>query len=130
MNPIDPGPIGIHLAPMGINSALIRINVALIGAILISATLAWANPLAAQYGALDGEWRVYGGDGGHTQYTGLDQIDADNVGDLEVAWRWTAANSSGPDFYNFESTPIMIGGVLYTTTGASEVAAIDAATGE
>ena len=97
---------------------------------LIGAILAWASPVSAQYGALDGEWRVYGGDGGHTQYTALDQIDADNVRDLEVAWRWTAANSSGPQFYNFESTPIMIGGVLYTTTGASEVAAIDAETGE
>ena len=92
---------------------------ALIGATVIVATLLCASPVSAQYGALDGEWRVYGGDGGHTQYTALDQIDADNVGDLEVAWRWTAANSSGPDFYNFESTPIMIGGVLYTTTGAS-----------
>jgi len=101
-----------------------------IGAILVGATLLSASPVSAQYGALDGEWRFYGGDGGHTQYTALDQINADNVGDLEVAWRWTAANSFGPPVLNLESTPIMIGGVLYTTTGASEVAAIDAATGE
>ena len=97
---------------------------------LVCAGLAWAGPVSAQYGAVDGEWRVYGGDGGHTQYTGLDQIDAQNVGDLEVAWRWKAENSSDRPIYNLESTPIMIGGVLYTTTGASEVAAIDAATGE
>lgn len=97
---------------------------------LICATLVWASPALAQYGAVDGEWRAYGGDGGHTQYTGLDQIDAGNVGDLQVAWRWSAENSADRPFYNFESTPIMIGGVLYTTTGASEVAAIDAATGE
>ena len=73
-----------------------HINLSFVGAILISATLVWATPASAQYGALDGEWRFYGGDGGHTQYTALDQIDAGNVGDLEVAWRWTAANSSGP----------------------------------
>ncbi|HAW89411.1 MAG TPA: hypothetical protein DCX61_01935, partial [Gemmatimonadetes bacterium] len=72
------------------------INSSLIGVILISTTFAWVAPASAQYGALDGEWRFYGGDGGHTQYTALDQIDAGNVGDLEVAWRWTAANSSGP----------------------------------
>ena len=86
--------------------------------------------LAAQYGATDGEWRFYGGDGGHTQYTALDQIDASNVGDLEVAWRWTAESAEDRPFYNLEATPIMVGGVLYTTTGASEVAAIDAATGQ
>ncbi len=79
---------------------------------VVCAGLAWAGPVSAQYGAVDGEWRVYGGDGGHTQYTGLDQIDAQNVGDLEVAWRWKAENSSDRPIYNLESTPIMIGGVL------------------
>ena len=34
----------------------------------------------------------------------------------------------GPSFAN-ESTPLMIGGVLYTSTSLSQVAAIDAATG-
>lgn len=97
---------------------------------VIGATLAWAGPVFGQTGAVDGEWRFYAGDGGHTQYTALDQIDRDNVNDLEVAWRWQAENSAETPFYNFESTPIMIGGVLYTTTGASEVAAIDAGMGE
>ena len=97
---------------------------------LAGAILASAGPALAQYGAADGEWRFYAGDGGHTQYTALDQIDASNVNDLEVAWRWRAENSAERPFFNFESTPIMIGGVLYTSTGASEVAAVDAATGE
>ena len=70
----------MNSAPTGMNPAPIGINIALIGVLLISPTLAWANPLSAQYGAVDGEWRVYGGDGGHTQYTALDQIDAGNVG--------------------------------------------------
>ena len=100
------------------------------GGFTLAALLASAAPAAAQYGAADGEWRFYAGDGGHTQYTGLDQIDASNVADLEVAWRWQAENSAERPFFNFESTPIMIGGVLYTSTGASEVAAVDAATGE
>ena len=97
---------------------------------LTSSTLAGASHVFAQQGALAGEWRFYGGDGGHTQYTALDQIDRDNVSALRVAWRWRAENSDDRPFFNFEATPIMIGGVLYTTTGASEVAAIDAATGE
>ena len=97
---------------------------------LVGATVALVSPVVAQTGALDGEWRFYGGDGGHTQYTGLDQIDGDNVTELEVAWRWKAENSAAGPFFNFEATPIMIGGVLYTTTGASEVAAVDAETGQ
>ena len=101
------------------------IALALVGAIVAS-----ASPVFAQTGALDGEWRFYGGDGGHTQYTGLDQIDRGNVTELQVAWRWKAENSAADPFFNFESTPIMIGGILYTTTGASEVAAVDAETGQ
>ena len=97
---------------------------------MMAALLASAGPSLAQYGAADGEWRFYAGDGGHTQYTALDQIDASNASDLAVAWRWQAENSDERPFLNFESTPIMIGGVLYTSTGASEVAAVDAATGE
>lgn len=88
-----------------------------------------ALPLAAQYGAADGEWRVYGGDGGHTQYTGLDQIDRQNVSTLHVAWRWEA-ESAGRAVLDFQSTPLMIGRTLYTTTGESEVAAIDATSGK
>lgn len=97
---------------------------------LVGATVASASPVFAQTGALDGEWRFYGGDGGHTQYTGLDQIDRGNVTELQVVWRWKAENSAAGPFFNFESTPIMIGGILYTTTGASEVAAVDAETGQ
>ena len=97
---------------------------------VVGVLLAWASPAFGQYGAHEGEWRFYAGDGGHTQYTALSQIDAENVSQLEVAWRWTAENSSSRPFFNFEATPVMAGGVLYTTTGASEVAAIDAATGE
>jgi len=101
-----------------------------VNCVLVGVAIAWPAPVSGQTGARDGEWRFYAGDGGHTQYTALDQIDRDNVGELDVAWRWQAENSADGPFYNFETTPIMIGGTLYTTTGASEVAAIDAATGE
>ena len=84
----------------------------------------------AQQGALDGEWRFNGGDGGSTKYARLEQIDKYNVGDLEVAWRWKAITSGDQPDYNYEATPIMVDGLLYVSTGASEVAAIDANTGE
>ena len=90
-----------------------------------------APPAAAQQGAPAGEWRHYGADLAGTKYSPLDQIDRDNVDQLDIAWRWRTDNF-GPrlDFY-FQATPLMIGGVLYTTAGWSRnVVAIDAASGE
>ena len=87
--------------------------------------------VAAQHGAVDGEWRTYGGDLGGTRYAPLDQIDGSNFNDLEVAWRFRTANlGPGPDF-NYQTTPLMVDGVLYATAGSRRNAvAIDAATGE
>ncbi|MCY4029106.1 MAG: hypothetical protein OXH75_22660, partial [Acidobacteria bacterium] len=51
-------------------------------------------PAEAQYGApAGGEWRSYAGDSGSTKYSPLDQITADNFGDLEVLWHWASVDS-------------------------------------
>ena len=84
---------------------------------LFGVCLIWTGTLCAQQGAQDGECRFYGGDGGATKYSRLDQINRDNVKDLQVAWRWKAENSSSRPDHNNEATPIMIGGVLYISTG-------------
>jgi quinoprotein glucose dehydrogenase len=93
--------------------------------------LALACYAAAQQGAKNGEWRFYGGDAGTTKYSSLDQINAANVKDLKIVWQWKAQNfGKRPDF-NWEVTPLMIGGVLYFTAGTRrDVLAVDAATGE
>ena len=99
--------------------------------LVVALTLGASVPGWAQEGAQGGEWRHYGGDLGSTKYSPLDQIDRDNVADLEIAWRWKTDNF-GPrlDFY-YQATPLMIGGVLYTTAGwRRDVVAIDGATGE
>ena len=102
--------------------------------LLLATVLALGTPPAvarAQGGAVGGEWRVYGGDAWHTRYAPLDQIDASNVGDLEIAWRWTARNFGPNPFARSETTPLMIDGVLYATVGVRRaVVAIDAGTGE
>ena len=52
------------------------------------AVLVFAASVAfAQQGAANGEWRSFAGDLGSTKYSALDQIDADNVDTLRVAWR-------------------------------------------
>ena len=42
-------------------------------------------PARAQSGAKNGEWRTYGGDLASTRYAPLDQINAGNFKDLEIA---------------------------------------------
>jgi len=77
------------------------------------------------------EWPTYGGDLASTRYSPLDQITRDNFNKLEVAWRFkTDALGPRPEF-NFEGTPLMVDGVVYSTAGTRRaVVALDAGTGE
>jgi quinoprotein glucose dehydrogenase len=85
----------------------------------------------AQQGTTAGEWPSYGGDLGHTRYAPLDQINAANFSELELAWTFKTDNFGPTPEYRFQSTPLMIDGVLYTTAGSRRsVVALDAATGE
>jgi quinoprotein glucose dehydrogenase len=91
-----------------------------------------ASPAQAQrQGTEDGEWRYWGGDEGSSRYSPLEQIDASNVEDVEVAWRWYAANyGPSPDFV-YRGTPIKVGDKLITVAGQRRaVVAIDPETGE
>ena len=90
-----------------------------------------AIPLLAQTGAKNGEWPAYGADLGNTHYSALDQIDAANFNRLAVAWRFKTDSLGPRPEYQFESTPLMVRGVLYTTAGTRrDVVALDAANGE
>ena len=85
----------------------------------------------AQESTQHGEWPAYSGDVAGTRYSPLDHINGENFGDLEIAWRFKTDNFGPRPEYNFQSTPLMVGGVLYTTAGSRRaVVAIDAATGE
>jgi quinoprotein glucose dehydrogenase len=83
-----------------------------------------------------GEWPAYAGTYAAARYSPLTQIDATNARHLRVVWRWKSPDHAikdgnpkvGPTRAN-ESTPLMVGGTLYTSTSLSQVAAIDAATG-
>jgi quinoprotein glucose dehydrogenase len=83
-----------------------------------------------------GGWPSFGGNVGCQRYAPLDQITAENFDKLELAWRWDSADMKlkeknpalRPGF--FKCTPLFVDGVLYVGTPLSQVAAIDAATGE
>jgi alcohol dehydrogenase (cytochrome c) len=83
-----------------------------------------ASPVAAQTGAT---WGVYGGDNANTRYSTLNQINATNVGRLKVAWALQLGSLRSQ-----ESTPILVGDLLYVTSshGPKNVFAADARTGE
>jgi quinoprotein glucose dehydrogenase len=89
------------------------------------------HTVEAQRGAAGGEWREYGGDAGGTKYSPLDQINATNVKQLQIVWRWKSENFGPRPDFNWQVTPLMVGGVLYFTAGTRRAAvAVDAATGE
>ncbi|MBQ02191.1 MAG: quinoprotein glucose dehydrogenase [Acidobacteria bacterium] len=93
--------------------------------------LSMTTGAAAQQGAQDGEWRHYGGDEANTRYSPLDQINADNFNELELVWRMKTDNFGPTPEFNFQSTPLMVGGVVYSTVGTRRaVVAVDAGTGE
>jgi quinoprotein glucose dehydrogenase len=77
------------------------------------------------------EWKTYGGDLASMRYAPLDQINRNNFSTLQVVWRLkTDAFGPRPD-YLYSATPLMVGGVLYTTVGTRRaVVALNAATGE
>ena len=101
------------------------------GAVAVICVLACPTFVRGQAGAANGEWRAYGGDLGNTHYSPLDRINAGNFGKLEVAWRFRTENLGPRPEFNFEGTPLMANGVIYSTAGARrDVVALDAATGE
>ncbi|MEX2130713.1 MAG: pyrroloquinoline quinone-dependent dehydrogenase [Pseudohongiellaceae bacterium] len=86
------------------------------------------------------DWPSYGGDNGSGKYSPLDQITAQNVDDLVIAWSWNsvdnetvaanqaAGNAAGvPSAY--KATPIVVDGVMYVSTSFGRIAALEAASG-
>jgi quinoprotein glucose dehydrogenase len=98
----------------------------------LACLLSWlATPIVGQNGATSGQWRSYGNDIGNTRYSPLDQINASNFKNLEVAWRFKTENLGPRPEFNLEGTPLMANGVVYATAGTRRsVVALDGATGE
>jgi len=69
-------------------------------------------------------WLTYGRDYAETRFSPLDDIDAQNVARLGLAWSYDTGALRG-----LEATPLVANGVLYATTSWSDVFALDARTG-
>ncbi|HET9160543.1 MAG TPA: pyrroloquinoline quinone-dependent dehydrogenase [Caulobacteraceae bacterium] len=99
---------------------------------LRSILLAGALAAAAPPGFAD-DWAYYGRDAGGARSSPLTQITPANVGGLKVAWTYhtgdIANGKSGPRS-GFETTPLVLDGRLYLTTGFNRVIALDPASGK
>jgi quinoprotein glucose dehydrogenase len=84
-------------------------------------------------GASTDDWPYYGHDAGGTRYSPLTQINRENVASLKVAWTFHVGDISdggGKKRSGLETTPILVDGTLYVTTGFNRVFAIDPETGK
>jgi quinoprotein glucose dehydrogenase len=82
------------------------------------------------------DWPAYGHDPGGARYSPLRQIDTGNVNRLQRVWTYhtgeqvePAADMRGQRFTAFETTPLEIANVLYLSTPAGRVVALNAETG-
>lgn len=69
-------------------------------------------------------WLTHGGTYHEQRFSPLDAINEGNVGKLKLAWFYDLDTNRGQ-----EATPIVVDGVMYTTSAWSKVYALDAATG-
>lgn len=105
---------------------------------LFAIALAWALSASAAYaesGVVDdarlmaaptdsGSWVTYGRDYSNQRFSALDRIDAANVGDLAPRWLYQSSVSG-----TFQSTPIVVDGIMFLSLPFNHVVAVDARTG-
>jgi glucose dehydrogenase len=76
------------------------------------------------------EWRYYGHDPGGMRFSPLKQINRTNVRNLQRAWTYEVSQGSDSGIEAFESTPLMVDGVLYFTTPTGRAIAVDGDSGK
>ncbi|MEX2571712.1 MAG: hypothetical protein WD737_10480 [Gemmatimonadota bacterium] len=110
-----------------------RATVRALPALLVGLVVASQSAVAQVQGPV-GEWRNINGDDHSTRYTQLDQINASNFENLQVAWDWVGDEDAPIDLagsVNARSLPIYANGRLITTAGPKRtVVSLDPATGE
>jgi membrane-bound PQQ-dependent dehydrogenase (glucose/quinate/shikimate family) len=84
-------------------------------------------PFAASAGKSDiaaRDWQHWGGNAAGTRYAPFDQINASNVGKLQIAWTYRTGVGGA-----FKATPLQIGDTLYVCLARNIISALDADTG-
>ena len=81
------------------------------------------------------QWPSYGGDPGGRKYSPLDQIHRGNVDKLALAWQYDTGDFADgkppyPYYSAFETTPLVVDGVMYITTPFHRLIALEPETGK
>ena len=76
-------------------------------------------------GITSADWQHYLGDRTSSQYSPLDQINAKNVTQLEVAWTYVTGDSA-----MYQTNNLIADGRLFSVTPVSRVICLDAANGQ
>jgi quinoprotein glucose dehydrogenase len=74
---------------------------------------------------VDRDWPVWGGGPENMHYSALRQINRDNVKTLVTAWTFDTEEQGG-----LQTSPLIVGGVLYGITPTQKIFALDAAFGK
>jgi glucose dehydrogenase len=93
--------------------------------VLVSVVVCLAAWSVSGQSSVSGDWPVSGRDAGGTKYSPLTGITPDNVARLARAWTY----HTGEQGNYFETTPIVVGSVMYVSTQRQRVVALDAETG-
>ncbi|MEM6347460.1 MAG: pyrroloquinoline quinone-dependent dehydrogenase [Bacteroidota bacterium] len=99
--------------------------------LLILACMACQNPPSAYQTKIQNaaNWSAYQGGPDVNQYSSLSQINQENVSKLQLAWQYNSGDADPQDRTQIQCNPLIIDGVLYGTSPALKVFALDAATG-
>src|SRR5580765_7143831 len=108
-----------------------RIAFVSLGAVLVALSIVTSTQERGLPSPARGDWPHYTADVKGTKYSPLDQINAANFKNLEVAWRFKTDMLGPRPEFKLEGTPLAVNGVLYTTGGTRRsVIALDGKTGE
>jgi len=91
----------------------------------LASIAAGALPAAASDNGVTADWPVYGGQPANDHYSKLAQINKKNVKLLKTAWTYDTGEPGG-----LETSPLIVGRILYAFTPTLKVVALDAASGK
>src|SRR5438552_5450555 len=93
---------------------------------ILLACVAGTSLLYAQNPSRSG-WDTYSGDAQGRRYSPLTQINTKNVSRLKLAWQYGVASTNAVG--RSQAVPILVRGLLYTSTARRTIVALDPATG-
>src|SRR4051812_8031281 len=98
---------------------------------MLVASVVVASFVYAQTAPRSVGWDTYAGDAQGRRYSPLTQINTKNVAQLKLAWQYGVADAAGSVSAagRSQAVPIVVGGVLYTSTSRRTIVALNPATG-